>query len=188
MRDIYKISAIVLLSITMVISSCKKEDNIIEGCTDIAALNYLVDATSNNGSCIYAYDIAQGQWNITPDCEEYDVLDLGLYIINLNDELPATIDVQGAGDNSLYIEIDETQVNGTVDNSGNIIVPSQTISLDMGFGPIDIDIEGDGLINTSNTGIINLIYSFDNIQIPNLPIPLPVPISDEIDCAISLNR
>ena len=181
MTNIYKISLIFLLSISVIFSSCKKE---IDGCTDSAAINYISDATSNDGSCIYAYDIAQGLWNITPDCEEYDVLGLGLYVVNLNDALPETIDVEGAGNNLLYIEIDESQINGTIDNSGNIIVASQTISLDMGFGPIDIDVEGDGLVNTSNIGVINLTYSFNNISIPDLPIP----ISGEIDCAISLNR
>ena len=184
MRNIYKISIIFLLCFIMRFSTCKKE---VDGCTDSSAMNYLSDATSNDGSCIFAYDIAQGIWNITSDCEEYDVLDLGVYIINLNEELPDTINVQADG-GSLYIEIGEAQVNGTIDNAGNITVAKQTISLDMGFGPMDIDIEGDGVINTSTNGNINLTYSFDDIQIPDLPIPLPIPISGEIDCAISLNR
>ena len=63
MKNIYKISAILLVSLTVVITSCKKDEQIIEGCTDSSAMNYLSNATSNNGSCIYAYDIALGSWN-----------------------------------------------------------------------------------------------------------------------------
>ena len=68
---------IALLSVqpSIICSSCKKDEQIIEGCTDSSAINYLSNATSNNGSCIYAYDIAQGTWSISPDCDE---IDLGL--------------------------------------------------------------------------------------------------------------
>ena len=72
MKQILKtFSIIFLLSIIMVISSCKKE---IDGCTDSSAMNYSADAWTNDGSCIFAYDIAQGIWNISPDCEEYTML------------------------------------------------------------------------------------------------------------------
>ena len=70
----------------------------------------------------------------------------------------------------LYIEIGETQVNGNIDNNGNIIVPKQTISLDMGFGsPMDIDVEGGGSIIKSNVGNMDLTYSFDIEIIPGFP-------------------
>ena len=51
MKYIYKILAILLVSLTMVITSCKKEEQIIEGCTDNSAMNFQSTATSNNGSC-----------------------------------------------------------------------------------------------------------------------------------------
>jgi len=178
MINTYKIFAIILMSMMIAISSCKKE---VDGCTDSSAMNYLSDATSDDGSCIFAYNIAQGVWNITPNCEEYTIPVIGT-TISLNDQLPETIDVQGAGNNLLYIEIGETQVNGTIDNDGNITVPKQTVSLDMGFGPMDIDVEGNGLINTSSTGSMDLIYSFEIEAIPGFPI------SESLDCSILLDK
>jgi hypothetical protein len=175
MKNIFKISTLLLLALLFTVSSCKKE---VDGCTESSAMNYSSDATSNDGSCIFAYDIAQGVWNITPDCEEYTVPFIGT-TISLNDQLPETINVQGAGNNSLYIEIGDTQVNGTIDNAGNITVPSQTISLDMGFGPMDIDIEGDGVINTATTGTMNLTYSFEIPMIGG---------QESLDCSLTLDK
>ena len=178
MINTYKIFAIILMSMMIAISSCKKE---VDGCTDSSAMNYLSDATSDDGSCIFAYNIAQGVWNITPNCEEYTIPVIGT-TISLNDQLPETIDVQGAGNNLLYIEIGDTQVSGTIDNDGNITVPEQTVSLDMGFGPMDIDVEGNGLINTSITGSMDLTYSFEIEAIPGFPI------SESLDCSILLDK
>ena len=169
---------IILISMIFVVSSCKKE---VDGCTDSTAMNYQSDATSDDGSCILAYDIAQGVWNISPDCEDYTIPIIGT-TISLNDQLPETIDVQGAGDNSLYIEIGDTQVNGIIDYDGNIEVSKQTISLDMGFGPMDIDVEGNGVINTSSTGSMDLTYSFEIQTVPGFPI------SESLDCSILLNK
>ena len=175
MKNIFKISTLLLLALLFTVSSCKKE---VDGCTESSAMNYSSDATSNDGSCIFAYDIAQGVWNITPDCEEYTVPGIGT-TISLNDQLPETIDVQGGENNSLYIVIGETQINGTIDNAGNITVPSQTISLDMGFGPMDIDIEGDGLINTATSGVMSLTYSFE--------IPF-IGGQESLDCSLTLDK
>ena len=182
MKNIFKISTVFLLALLFTVSSCKKEeDEVINGCTNVNAMNYLASANTDDGTCILAFDIAQGVWNITPDCEEYTVPVIGT-TISLNDELPETIDVQGGENNSLYIVIGETQINGTIDNAGNITVPSQTISLDMGFGPMDIDIEGDGVINTANSGTMNLTYSFEISVIPGFPI------AESLDCSITLSR
>jgi hypothetical protein len=175
MRNVY-IILILVISLIMTITSCKKE---VDGCTSSSAMNYSTDATADDGSCIFAYNIAQGVWNITPDCDEYTIPVIGT-TISLNDQLPETIDVQGAGGNSLYIEIGETQVNGDIDNSGNIIVPTQTISLDMGFGPMDIDVEGDGKIKSSSSGEMDLTYSFQIEAIPGFPI------SESLECSITL--
>ena len=203
MKNIFKFSTVFFLALLFTISSCKKEDEIpgctystasnynpsatvdngscimaILGCTDVDALNYLSSANTDDGTCILAFDIAQGVWNITPDCEEYTVPVIGT-TISLNDQLPETINVQGAGGNSLFIEIGDTQVNGTIDNDGNITVPNQTVSVDMGFGPMDIDIEGDGVISSSTNGFMNLTYSFE--------IPI-IGGEESLDCSIILDR
>ena len=180
MQHIMNKSLIIFFSILLLVFSCKKEE-LIEGCTDTNAMNYVVTANSNDGSCIFAYDIAQGVWNIDPDCEDYTIPVIGT-TISLNDQLPESIDVQGLGNNTLYIEINETQVNGTIDNEGNIIVPSQTILLDMGFGPMDIDVEGNGVISTDINGSMNLTYSFAIDVIPGFPI------SESLDCTIILSK
>ena len=119
MKNLFKTSTILLLITLFVITSCKKED--VEGCTEGSALNFESTATLNDGSCIFAYDIAQGVWNMNPDCDEYTIPIIGT-TISLNEQLPETIDVQGAGNNLLYIEIGETQVSGTIDNYGNLTV------------------------------------------------------------------
>lgn len=180
MKQILKRCLIIfLLGNIMIIYSCKKE---IDGCTDSSAMNYSADATTNDGSCVFAHDIAQGIWNISPDCEEYTIPIIN-QTISLNDQLPESIDVQGASDNStLYIDINGTQVNGVIDFQGNIIVPEQTIEIDMGFGPMDIDVEGSGLISTENSGNMDLTYSFDIEAIPGFPI------SESLDCSILLTK
>ena len=195
------------LILSLIFSSCTKEEEIVLGCTYSTATNYNPSATSddgscnysvngcidflamnfnpqanlNDGSCIYAYDLAIGIWNISPDCDEYTVPVIGT-TISLNDQLPETIDVQGGGGDLLYILIGETQINGIIDNLGNITVTSQTVSFDMGFGPMDIDIEGNGLIVSSNSGNMDLIYSFD------IEVVHGFPISESLNCSISLSR
>ena len=177
MKNIYKISAIVLFSFTMVISSCKKEEQIIEGCTDSSAMNYLSTATSNDGSCIFAYAIAQGSWNITPDCDDVDVLG---QTISLNEQMPETIDVQGNGDNSLYIDMNGSQVSGSIDNEGNIVVNEQTIQIDPGLGfPLDVVVSGSGKIQSESLGYMDLSYSFE--------IPV-VGGTQAIDCHLTLTK
>lgn len=170
-----------LLALSVIFSGCSKEDEIM-GCTDSSAMNFSSNATANDGSCIFAYDIAQGVWNITPDCEEYTIPVIGT-TISLNDQLPETIDVQGAGSGSIYIMLNDTQVGGEIDNLGNITVPNQTISIEMeDFGEMPIDIEGTGIIGSSNSGNMNLTYTFDIEAIPGFPL------SESLDCSITLSK
>ena len=171
---------IIFFSISLLFFSCKKEE-LIEGCTEISAMNYVASANSNDGSCIFAYDIAQGDWNIDSNCDDYTIPVIGTPI-SIDDQLSEDIEIQGLGNNILYIEINETQMNATIDNAGNVIVPSQTISLDMGFGPMDIDVEGNGIILSDNNGSMNLTYSFAIDVIPGFPI------SESLDCTIILSR
>ena len=70
-----------LLTISLIFTSCKKEP----GCMDPNSMTYNPEAKKDDGSCIYAYDIALGSWNIDPDCDSID-LGLGDPIL-LNDQL-----------------------------------------------------------------------------------------------------
>ena len=65
MKNIYKISAVFFVGLSIIVSSCKKEELIIEGCTDSSAMNYLSNATSNDGSCIFSHEIMVNTWNIS---------------------------------------------------------------------------------------------------------------------------
>ena len=133
------------LFISLIISSCKNEEDPVLGCTDSSAMNYNSEATSNDGimnvcddnSCIYAYDIAQGVWNLDPNCEEINIPLIGS--ISLNEQMPETVNVLGGVGNTLYINLSlnsgSSEVSGQIDNEGNITVPSQNITVDVGMGP-----------------------------------------------------
>jgi hypothetical protein len=202
MKNIYKILAVLLMSLSIIVSSCKKEDEVvtptvINGCTDNTMFNYDPTANTDDGTCIPVllgcldntasnfnalantddgsclppfYDIAQGTWNISPDCEEIDVLG---QMISLNEQMPETIDVQGNGDNSLSIDMNGSQVSGNIDNEGNILVNEQTISVDFSGVPIPVQVSGTGKIESENSGYMDLTYSGEIDIIPNMPIPIP---------------
>ena len=158
MRQSFNIS-IVLILLILVFDSCKEEEESILGCTDSSAMNYSADATSNDGSCLVAYDIAQGEWNINPNCDDLNIPLLG-DMISLNDMLPESINVDGTGGDIIFIEINDDQVEGTIDNQGNILVSEQTLQLDMGL-EFPISVSGTGLIIDGSNGIMSLIFSFD---------------------------
>ena len=73
----------------------QKEEDPVLGCTDSNAMNYNSNATSNDGSCLIAYDIAQGLWNINPNCDDLNIPLLG-DMFSLNDALPESIEVDGS--------------------------------------------------------------------------------------------
>jgi hypothetical protein len=202
MKNKYKISAVLIVGLSITVSSCKKEDEVVEqtvinGCTDNTMFNYDPTANTDDGTCIPVllgcldntasnfnalantddgsclppfYDIAQGTWNISPDCEEIDVLG---QMISLNEQMPETIDVQGNGDNSLSIDMNGSQVSGNIDNEGNILVNEQTISVDFSGVPIPVQVSGTGKIESENSGYMDLTYSGEIDIIPNMPIPIP---------------
>jgi len=161
MRKIYKISAILLISLTMVITSCKEDEQIIEGCIDSSAINYLSNATSNNGSCIYAYDIAKGTWYFDFNCGDIDPSLLGI-------TLPNSVNVKSEGDGVLIFEFsvlnEAIEVNGTINNNGEIDIPEQ--SIDIASIPAPVIVKGDGFIESQDSGNLTLEYSVP--LLPNL--------------------
>ena len=110
MKTNIKIILFSICTILLIFTSCTKEP----GCMDPNSMTYNSEAQKDDGSCIYAYDIAQGIWNITPNCEEIDILG---QTISLNDQLPESIEVQGEENNVLFIDIDGTVVSGEIDYS-----------------------------------------------------------------------
>ena len=177
MKNVFKLASIFAIILLFIISSCKKEEEIIEGCNDSAAMNFQSAVTSNDGSCIYAYDMAIGIWNIDPDCDDVDILG---QTISLNEQMPETIDVQGNGDNSLFIDMNGTQVSGDIDNEGNIVVNEQDIQIDPGLGfPIDVVVSGSGKIESENSGYMDLTYEFE--------IPV-IGGAEELDCQLTLTK
>ena len=176
MKNYPRILITIIISSLVLISSCKKEEEIIEGCTDSVAMNYNSNATSNDGSCQYAYDIAQGIWNISSDCDDLPIPIPGL---SLDDLLPESIEVEGAGNSTLFIDIDGAQVTGSIDNDGNIIASEQTVQIDIGLGiPTDVQVSGNGKLESENTGYMDLTYSFD----------VPILGSQSTSCNIILSR
>ena len=156
-----KFSYCLLLIITFLIFSCKKE----KGCITEGAMNYNSEAKKDDGSCIYVSDIAPGLWNIDPSCEEilipkFDqngdiVFPLQFDDTIIFDELLAdTINVLYNSGDSYYIDIFGLQIEGRIDNNGVITIPRESIEFEDFEIPIELD--GSGKINENATGQINL--------------------------------
>jgi hypothetical protein len=163
---------LLFLAFSVTFTSCKKEP----GCMDPNSMTYNPDAKKDDGSCLYAHDIAQGMWAIDPVCEEISVLG---QTISIDEQLPDSINIQGEGISTLFIDINGTVVSGEIDYLGNITVENQIVSLDLGLGlPIDVDVSGSGFVSLDSTGEMDLTYSFE----------IPLMGSQEIDCNIVLNK
>ena len=144
MKNIFKISAVLFLGISLVVSSCKKEEVLIDGCTDSSAMNYLPDATSNDGSCWFAHEAMVNIWNISSVCDG----DL------VGGVLPSTIEVS-AGDSKgdLMIDLGTAGIfNGTVSETGIISIPSQS-ALSVGT------ISGSGMLESETSASVNIIIN-----------------------------
>jgi len=162
MKNFFKVATLLMAVILFTVSSCKKDEQIIEGCTDSSAMNYQSLATSDDGSCIYAYDVAQGVWNISPECDDIDIPGIGAF--SLDTILPETIDVQGEGDNFLSIDINGAEVSAEINNSGNVTVPEQSITFSS--LPVPATVSGNGKIESKNSGHITLNFSAELAGFP----------------------
>ena len=167
-----RIIFITIIIISLSISSCKKEEEIIEGCTDSSAMNYNSSATSNNGSCVYAYDIAQGLWFFDFTC---DSVSGGISIDLIKVFLPNSVIVNGVASGELVFNLDTISISGTINKNGNLLIPEQTLfSFDTTiFGlpiTVPINIDGEGNIASQNQGTLTLNYStIDIFPIPGFP-------------------
>jgi uncharacterized lipoprotein YehR (DUF1307 family) len=169
MKNLYKISFIVLLTLTIIISSCKKEEEIpvIYGCTDENAMNYLSSANTNDSSCIFAYDIAQGFWNIVTTCEELTISIpfVGDFPVPLNDVFPENIEISGEGSGVVSMDINGENILADVYYDGTVTIKQgQKITIDSDIdlvGVVDVDVTGSGMIQTSSNGDLTLYLSFE---------------------------
>ena len=216
MKNIFKISVVLFIGLSLVVSSCKKEEVLIDGCTDSTALNYDASAnvnggciypqpgctdstafnynpyanvddstcvnfiygcmdilamnyssiaTSNDGNCVFAYDIAQGLWNILSECDDLviSIPLIGDFPVPLNDIFPESIEIIGESLGVVSMDISGENVLADVSYDGTVIIQDgQKISLDTGeFGVVDVDITGSGKIETATNGDLTLNLAFE---------------------------
>ena len=157
MKNIFKISAVLFIGLSIIFSSCKKE---IDGCVDSSAMNYLSDANSDDGSCVFAYGIAQGTWNIASDCQSLTIL---TFEVPLNDMFPDTVEITGEGEGVVAMDINGNIILADVSINGDVTIrDGQKISLDTGvIGVVDVDITGSGKIETATNGDLTLNLAFE---------------------------
>jgi len=206
MKKIFKILVVFFVGLSIIVSSCKKEDNKpvgdttsedINGCTDSSAMNYLSNATSNDGSCIFAYAIAQGVWNISSECEDLTINIVGVLdtAIPLNDMLPPTIEITGVlstgeGAGVVSLDVDGDPVLADIANNGSVTIQdNQTIAFEVeNIGEVDVNITGLGKIETATNGdlTVHLIFDLSPLQ-DLLPIPLPIT-ANEPSCEITFTK
>ena len=148
----------------------------INGCTDATMFNYDPNANTDNGTCLTAQQAAIGFWDVSPDCDDITVPVIGS--ISLNDQIPENIEVnEGSGD-IIFIDLGTSQIEGNIASDGTIIVSPQNTNIDlMGFS-VDLAVSGDGLLETENSGYMDLDYELD----------IPIVGTQNVSCSIILTR
>jgi len=133
------------------------------GCSDPSALNYDEIVSSDDGSCVYCSNIAEGVWDINPACPNYTIPVLGLEL-DLNERFDESISVICNTSNQVKIYFGSEQtVFSNLDEFGMLDISSQSFEADFseeGYGFININVSGNGEIDSPNSGLINLTYSF----------------------------
>jgi hypothetical protein len=210
MKNIYKISAILFVSLTIVITSCKKDEQIIEGCTDITATNYqslatsndgsciyapaiegctdssamnfLSIATSNDGSCIYAYDIAQGIWNISSACDDLiiSIPLVGDFPVPLNDMFPETIEITGEGEGVVSMDINGENVLADVSYDGTVTIQDGQ--------KISLDTGNFGVVDVDITGSGKIETAINGDLTLNLAFEVPLAGTQTSSCEITFTK
>tara|TARA_B100000959_G_scaffold100667_1_gene106377 strand:+ start:8303 stop:8905 length:603 start_codon:yes stop_codon:yes gene_type:complete len=187
MNSYSKILIAVILSSLLAISSCKKEEIIIEGCTESTAMNYNATATSNDGSCILAYEIAIGIWNISSECADLTITIFEQSVeVPLNEIFPETIEITGEEDGVVSLDVNENSILADVANNGVVTIQdNQTISFDTDsfdptglIGVVEVDITGSGTIVSASNGNLSLTLSFE----------IPLAGSQSSTCEIAFSR
>ena len=161
-----------LFTISLIFTSCKKEP----GCMDPNSMTYNPEAKKDDGSCIYAYDIAQGIWDITSECQDLTITIpfLGDIDVPLADMFPETIEITGEGNSVVSLDINNNDVLADIANNGTVTIQdNQTISFDTGgfdptgtIGMVEVDITGSGTIVTASNGDMFLNLAFSILSIP----------------------
>jgi len=126
-------------------NSCDYESCL--GCTDANAFNYNSSAIIDDGSCQSAASLMLNTWSVVADCS-------GEFIGGF---LPSEITItEGINDGDLMLDLGtDIIINGTIDNDGNITIPNQ----DIGFEMFSITVNGNGLLESETSAIINVNFS-----------------------------
>jgi len=155
MKNIFKISVVLFIGISLVVSSCKKEEVLIDGCTEVTAMNYQDLATNNDGSCWFAYEAMENTWSISAACD-------GSIMSSV---LPETIEIlagETAGD--LQIDLGTAGIfEGSISSTGSIIIPSQeVIGLPIPIPGLSPTISGSGTLDSKSQCTVTLTVSLVN--------------------------
>tara|TARA_B110000483_G_scaffold62762_1_gene78228 strand:- start:8671 stop:9282 length:612 start_codon:yes stop_codon:yes gene_type:complete len=153
----------------------------ILGCIDVTAFNFNSNANSDDGSCTYSFDLAQGTWDLDPNCEDISIA--GLTTISLNDQLPETVDINSDGESSLFIDLNGTLVSGTISSTGLMTVYPSTIQFSEPTTgqEINVDVTGSGYLISDTEAYLDLNFSGSiNIVITSIDF--------SSDCAMILTK
>ena len=153
----------------------------ILGCVDVTAFNFNSNANSDDGSCTYSFDLAQGTWGLDPNCEDISIA--GLTTISLNDQLPETVDINSDGESSLFIDLNGTLVSGTISSTGLMTVYPSTIQFSEPTTgqEINVDVTGSGYLISDTEAYLDLNFSGSiNIVITSIDF--------SSDCAMILTK